>query len=99
MAGLRERGFDVERLRLAGGEDEGDLVIRQPSGVTVIEAKAGALLPAEFVGEAISEVRNFEKHRGHPARSATGIVIAKRRGKGVLDAYVLTTVREYFGLE
>ncbi|MEU4155672.1 hypothetical protein [Actinoplanes sp. NPDC026670] len=102
MKGFREAGFDIERLRLAGKDDEGDLVIRGGNLVvryTVIEAKSGALHPAEFVREARTERLNFAKHRDVPDDNVQAIVIAKARGKNWRDAYVLTTVRDYFRLD
>ena len=98
---LRNEGFDVERLRLAGAEDEGDLVVRggvRHRPIIDIEAKSGKLEPALFVREAVTEARNYERHRGLQPYTALGIAIAKQRGKNWKDAYVLTTVRELFGL-
>lgn len=99
--GLRGAGFDVERLRLAGKEDEGDLIAKDDRGYGpfVIEAKAGAMHPAEFVREAVAEARNYEKHRKLEPGSANGIAIVKQRGKSWRQAYVVTTVSEFFGLE
>ncbi|GIF02246.1 hypothetical protein [Paractinoplanes rishiriensis] len=101
--GLRDAGLDIERLALAGVEDEGDHVVRLPAGLpgrrfVVIEAKAGVLHPAQFVREAQLEAGNFAYHRGLPASTVTGIAVAKRRGANWRDAYVLTTVGDYFGL-
>lgn len=98
--GIREMGLDAERLRLSGKEDEGDLVISDDTGFAskiIVEAKSGAMHPAEFVREAITEARNYERHRKLLPGTTSGIAIVKQRGKGVLDAYVLTTVREFFG--
>lgn len=98
--GLRGLGFDYEKLRLAGKEDEGDGVIRLPDGNRiVIEAKSGELKASEFVKEATAEARNYEAHRGLPARSVKGITIVKKRGASWVDGYVLTSVREFFGIE
>ena len=102
--GLRDTGLDIERLALAGVEDEGDHVIRLPVGLpvrrfVVIEAKAGVLHPAEFVREAQLEAGHFAYHRGLPAAEVTGIAVAKKRGANWRDAYVLTSVRDYFGLD
>lgn len=97
--GLREEGFDYEKLRLTGAQDEGDGVIRLPDGGRiVIEAKSGELHAAQFVKEATAEARNYEKNRGLEPGSAKGIAVVKQRGKGWADGYVLTSVREFFGL-
>ncbi|MFG1602829.1 hypothetical protein [Actinoplanes sp. NPDC049265] len=104
LKGLREHGHEVERLRLAGQHDEGDLVVRVIECMdrnvqhVVVEAKAGVLHPAEFVREAMTERINYAKARGLDPADVRGVVIAKSRGKNWKDAYVLTTVRDYFGL-
>lgn len=101
--GLREAGLDVERLVLTGKEDEGDLVVRDyahPGHFVVLEAKAGLLHPSQFVAEAIVEKAHFVKHR--PALDGSrvkGIAVVKRKGLNWRQAYVLTTVEDYFGLD
>jgi hypothetical protein len=103
--GLRDAGFDVERLALTGGQDEGDHVVRlNPADMpvrrfVVIEAKAGVLHPAEFARQAGIEAAHFAFHRGLSLAEVTGIAVVKRRNANWRDAYVLTTVRDYFGLE
>lgn len=98
--GLREEAFDVEELKLTGAQDEGDLVIRWGDGeYTVVEAKAGVMHAADFVRQARTEGKHFADHRGLPREDVDSIVIVKRKGASWKDAYVLTTVREYFGLE
>lgn len=99
--GFREEGFDIERLALTGSEDEGDHVIRLAGGVAkflVIEAKAGKMDPAEFVRQTRDETRHFADHRGLPRNQVKGIAVIKRPRGNWKDAYVLTTVRDYFGL-
>ena len=99
--GLREAGLDVERLVLTGKEDEGDLVVRDyahPGEFVVIEAKAGTMHAAEFVRQAIEEKGHFAKHRGLDVDRIKGIAIVTRKGMNWKDAYVLTTVRDYFAL-
>lgn len=102
--GLRDAGLDIERLALAGVEDEGDHVVRLDAGLparqfVVIEAKAGVLHPAEFVRQAELEAGHFAYHRGLPAAEVTGIAVIKKRGASFRDAYVLTSLRDYFGLD
>ena len=102
LKNLREEGFEVERLRLAGREDEGDLVVTDPlvdGRRLILEAKAGALHPAQFVKEATVEARNYEDHRSLPAGRAMGVVVAKQRGKSWREAYVLTTLSEFLELD
>jgi hypothetical protein len=102
--GLRDAGLDIERLALVGAQDEGDHVVRLPAGLpdrrfVVIEAKAGVLHPAEFVRQAQLEAGHFAFHRGLTAGQVTGIAVVKKRGASWRDAYVLTSVRDYFGLD
>lgn len=99
--GLREHGMDVERLRLTGKLDEGDLRVVDPrnGALTVIEAKAGTMHAAQFVKEASQEARNYAAARRIDPVDVRGVAIVKARGKNWKDAYVLTTVRDYFGLD
>jgi Holliday junction resolvase len=99
MTGLRSVGEDVERLRLTGAEDEGDLAVREDDGLfTIIEAKNAKLEPGPFLDEAERERLNYAKHRGLDPDRVESIVVVKRRGKGWRKAFVLTTVEAYFGL-
>ena len=95
MKYLREQGHDVERLRLSGKEDEGDLLVRWPSGDRlVIEAKnVKAMDLAGWVKEAELEAKNYAEHRG--TYLPDWAVVHKRRGKGAADAYVTMPLREY----
>ncbi|WP_031513738.1 hypothetical protein [Streptomyces sp. NRRL F-5123] len=98
--GMREEGFDIERLRLAGAEDEGDHVIREGRGhFIVVETKNAKFEPGTFIGEAERERLNFAKHRGLDLDDVESIVVVKRRGKNWRKAFVLTTVEDYFDLE
>jgi hypothetical protein len=99
--GLREElGFDIERLRLKGVEDEGDLVVRDDDGgYLIIEAKDAAFQPGTFISEAEREAANYAKHRNLDPDLVEKVVIVKRRGKGWKQAFVLTTVEDYFGLD
>ncbi|WP_329289592.1 hypothetical protein [Streptomyces pseudovenezuelae] len=98
--GLRSEGFDVESLRLAGAEDEGDMVIREGDGrYLVIEAKNAKFEPGVFLGQAIVERENFAKHRRLDVDNVDSIVVVKRRGKNWRQAFVLTTVEDYLGLD
>lgn len=101
--GLRQEGFDIERLALAGTEDEGDHVIRAGQmpvrDFIIVEAKAGEMHAAAFVRQARTEADNFARHRSIDPCVVTGVAVVKRRGANWKDAYVLTTVRDYFGLD
>ncbi|MFE0771948.1 hypothetical protein [Streptomyces sp. NPDC058861] len=100
MTGLRSVGEDVERLRLTGAEDEGDLAVREDGGLfTIIEAKNAKFEPGPFLDESRRERLNFAKHRGIDPGRVESVVVVKRRGKNWRKAFVLTTVEAYFGLE
>ncbi|MFI0985003.1 hypothetical protein [Streptomyces exfoliatus] len=99
LTGLRSVGEDVERLRLVGAEDEGDLVVREPGGTfLIVEAKNARFEPGPFLDEAERERRNFAQHRDLDPRDVDSIVVVKRRGKGWRKAFVLTTVEDFFEL-
>lgn len=102
LNGFREQEWDadVERLRLTGKEDEGDLVIRDEDGYhLIIEAKDAAFQPGTFIGEAEREAANYAKHRNLDPDLVEKVVVVKRRGKSWRKAFVLTTVEDYFGLD
>ncbi|MCP3755740.1 hypothetical protein [Streptomyces sp. TBY4] len=96
---LREAGFDIERLRLTGKDDEGDHIVRRPGGrPLIIEAKNATFKPSVFVREAQRERDNYARHRGLAPADVDAVAIVRRRGASWREAYVLTTVAEYFGL-
>lgn len=96
---LRAAGVDIERLRLTGKDDEGDHVVRRPGGrPLVIEAKNAVFEPSTFVREALRERDNYARHRGLDPSDVDAVAIVRRRGASWRDAYVLTTVSEYFSL-
>ncbi|MEU9057814.1 hypothetical protein AB0D13_02675 [Streptomyces sp. NPDC048430] len=97
--GLRGLGYDVESLRLAGTEDEGDMVVRIDGRFLVIEAKNATFDPSTFVREARAERVNYAKHRGLDLDKVTSVAVVKRRGMSFRKAYVLTTVEDYLGLD
>ena len=99
MRYLREHGFDVERLRQAGAQDEGDLVVKDGS-ITILEAKATRRLDtASGVREAMVEKVNYAKHRGLNPDDITGAMIWKVPGKGIGDALVILPLREFFDIQ
>lgn len=96
MRYLREQGIDVERLRLTGTEDEGDLLVRAPDERFVIEAKRTKTLDlAGWVTEARRERENYDKHRGYSLVPTGFVVVHKARGKGIGQSYVTTTLDEW----
>lgn len=99
MRYMREKTFDVERLRLTGTEDEGDLLLRS-SGERrarfVIEAKRTKSLDlAGWITEAENERNNYCSHRGLWPGASGFVVVHKRRGKDIGGSYVTTTLDEW----
>lgn len=103
MRYMRDQRFDVERLRLSGAEDEGDLVLKTGGNTYtyVIEAKrTKALDLAGWVKEASIERLNYATHRNIPEESVRFpffVVIHKAKGKGIGQSYVTTTLDEWLG--
>ncbi|MEW1959802.1 hypothetical protein [Kineococcus sp. NPDC059986] len=94
---LRKDGYDAERLRLAGKEDEGDLVVKDGQAQYIIEAKDVARwsLP-DWWRQAVVERDNYAKHRGLDPANLTPLVVVKHRGKGTGQGWVITSMEEFF---
>lgn len=99
--GMRSVGFSYEQLRMTGSFDEGDAVVMDMNNkpAYVLELKAGKMEPASFVRQAIDEKTVFCSRRNINPAGVSGVAIIKRRGCNWKDAYVLTTVRDYFNLD
>ena len=94
---LRSKGIASERLRLAGKDDEGDIVCFVSGRPYVLELKATARidLPA-FWREAVTEAYNYAKARGiDPVPPA--YVIVKRRQASLDQAWVVQTLEQWIG--
>lgn len=99
---LRSTGHKAERLRLAGTNDEGDIVVtgNWPSRALVIEAKAEKQMNlASYVQEAESEAGNYATRRGLPAYDVDWCAVIKRRNHPVGKAYVVMTLGHFLGLD
>ena len=94
---LREQGYDAERLRLAGSEDEGDLLVRTgPTTRFVIEAKRRKGFDlAGWVKEAQVERDNYDTHRAITHGGTGFVVVHYARGKNISQSYVTTTLEEW----
>ena len=99
---FQANGIDAKRLPRTGAKDIGDLSFPLRVGMDpvhmVVEAKnrAAMNLPV-FLEEAAVESDNYEQK--YPAVSAAhGMVISKRRGKGVGRAYVVFDLTEWINL-
>lgn len=95
---LRGRGYDVERLRQTGKNDEGDLVVKEGTAACIIEAKATARMDLSgFMRQALLERDNYCKARGLNTKNVMAVAVIKRRGKSTDEAFVVTTLGEFFG--
>lgn len=94
---FRENSLDVERLRLTGEEDEGDLLVRFDTGARlIIEAKRRKAMDlGGWLKEAEVEAGNYAKHRGLNEHAAGFVVVHYRRQHGISQSYVTTTLEEY----
>ena len=93
---LRSMGYETERLRTTGSQDEGDLLVRALAGERrfVVEAKNTAKMDLSgWVGEAELEKDHYLQHRG--LAYANFVVVHKRRNKGVGQAYVTMPLFEW----
>lgn len=98
MKGLRSIGFDAERLRLAGKDDEGDVVVRHGGRYIVIEAKNAKLNPTDFLRQASVQALNFTKHRELDPTKVHPVVFVKRARTGFGQGLALLTIEEYMRL-
>lgn len=93
---LRGLGLDVEELKLAGKQDEGDICVRLGDGRRfIIEAKNAAELDvAGFIREALVESQNYVDHRNLKV-FVPGVAVAKARRKATSQAHVLMDLETF----
>lgn len=96
---LRSKGFDATRQSRTGKRDEGDVSIDFADGSIVIEAKnVQRINLPDFLRQAAVEAQHFAENRGWPVdgdRTATPIVVVKRRNANIGEAYVVMTLDNY----
>ncbi len=92
---LRSRGVFAERLRLAGKNDEGDIVAIIAGKTYVLELKnrKSISLPT-FWDEAVKEAKNYAKARGLE-NTPPAFVIVKRRNASIEDAFVIQDLESW----
>jgi hypothetical protein len=101
---LRGAGHMVERLPKTGKEDECDLVVAsalspRPRRFEIIEAKDWARLDLpKFLRERDIGVTNYAKHRGLSLDDVSGVVVIKRRMASIGQAFVVTTLDDYYAV-
>jgi hypothetical protein len=92
---LRGKGLSAERLRLAGKDDEGDIVCMVAGQPYIFELKATAKMDLpQFWREATTEAFNYAKARNiDPVPPA--YVIVKRRMAGLEQAWVVQDLTQW----
>jgi Holliday junction resolvase len=95
MKWFRGLGIAAERLRLAGKDDEGDLVCIVSGKTYILELKNRATLSLpEFWREAEVEALNYAKARGI-GEVPLHYVIVKRRNSGIENAWVIQDLKQW----
>jgi Holliday junction resolvase len=95
MKWLRSMGQVADRLRLAGKDDEGDLVCVVAGQTYILELKNTARLNLpQFWREAQVEALNYAKARGI-GEVPLSYVIVKRRNSGIEKAWVIQDLAQW----
>ena len=95
MKWFRGLGVLAERLRLAGKDDEGDLVVVVAGKTYILELKnTKALSLPEFWAEAEVEALNYAKARGI-GEVPLHYVVVKRRNAGIEKAWVIQDLAQW----
>lgn len=92
---LRAEGYDVERLRLSGRRDEGDLVVKIGGLPFVIEAKnVKQMTLGSWVNEAQLEAGHYADARLLQVPPHF-LVVHKRRQKPIAESFVTMPLNEW----
>lgn len=102
---FRRSGFDTERMRLSGIQDEGDAVVRVGDHRVVLEMKAGKNLSVRrwYEEEAVPEAKNYAKRRSLPNEEVHAALAMKSHNKAIgkslitidLDTFAYLLERAY----
>lgn len=99
---LRERGYDCERLRLSGKQDEGDISFRAGGKHHVLECKNvktwSYSILLGYIAEAMSERTAYAKKRLLADDKVQGAVFLKRHNASWDQGVVAMPVTEYLKL-
>lgn len=94
MKWFRSKGFKAERLRLAGVEDEGDVVVIVADRTYLFELKNTARLDLEeFWRQATIEAKNYAKKRD--VEQPLHYVLYKRKRKGIHKTWVIQELEQW----
>ena len=95
MKWFRSLGVLAERLRLAGKDDEGDLVVVVAGQTYILELKNTARLDLpEFWRQAEVEALNYAKARGI-GEVPLHYVVVKRRNAGIEKAWIVQPIDQW----
>ena len=95
MKWLRSMGQIADRLRLAGKDDEGDLVVVISGQTYILELKNTARLDLpEFWRQAEVEALNYAKARGI-GEVPLHYVVVKRRNAGIEKSWVVQDLTQW----
>jgi Holliday junction resolvase len=96
---LRSKGVSAERLRLAGKDDEGDIVAIVAGQPYVFELKATIKMDLpQFWREATTEAFNYAKARGLEV-VPPAYVIVKRRMAGLEQSWVIQDLEQWLRVQ
>lgn len=91
---FRKIGFSAERLRLAGKDDEGDVVVIVAGQTYLFECKNTAKLELDnFWNQIEIEAKNYAKARNR--KVPPHYVLWKRKRKGINQTWVITTLENW----
>jgi hypothetical protein len=92
---LRSKGLNAERLRLAGKDDEGDIVCIVAGQPYVFELKATIKMDLpQFWREATAEANNYAKARNLD-ETPPAYIIVKRRNAGLEQSWVIQDLQQW----
>jgi len=96
---LRSKGLNAERLRLAGKDDEGDIVCMVAGQPYVFELKATVKMDLpQFWREATVEAANYAKARGLDVVPPAYVII-KRRMAGLDQSWVVQDLNQWLRVQ
>jgi Holliday junction resolvase len=96
---LRSKGVSSERLRLAGKDDEGDIVAIVAGQPYIFELKATVKMDLpQFWREATTEAANYAKARGLDI-VPPAYVIVKRRMAGLEQSWVIQDLEQWMRVQ
>lgn len=91
---FRKLGFNAERLRLAGTQDEGDVVVVVAGQTYLFECKNTAKLELDNFWKQIEvEAKNYAKAR--KIKQPLHYVLWKRKRKGIEKTWVIQSLEQW----